>query len=115
MRLVMAKCHSNIAEAVRTSPAKSYTLDEWPEMDADIGQSKGVLEALHNNCTFPNTAYLIVPISPPRKGLHSYHVCNMHRTLEHLKALIFRAPVQIEQQLINRTREAAQNMSPDSK
>ncbi|ENN80661.1 hypothetical protein YQE_02918, partial [Dendroctonus ponderosae] len=84
-------------------------------MDADSGQSKGVLEALHDNCTIPNAGYLIVPITPPRKVLHSYHVCNMHRTLEHIKYLIFRTPVQIEQQLINRTREAAQNMSPDSK
>ncbi|ERL88091.1 hypothetical protein D910_05480 [Dendroctonus ponderosae] len=84
-------------------------------MDADSGQSKGVLEALHNNCTFSNTGYLIVLKTPPQKGLHSYHVCNMHRTLEHIKYLFFRTPVQIEQQLINRTREAAQNMSPDSK
>ncbi|ENN82391.1 hypothetical protein YQE_01234, partial [Dendroctonus ponderosae] len=75
----------------------------------------GEQEALHNNCTFSNTGYLIIPITSPRKGLHSHHVCNMHRTLEHIKYLIFRTPVQIEQQLINRTREAAQNMSRDLK
>ncbi|ERL88892.1 hypothetical protein D910_06273 [Dendroctonus ponderosae] len=79
-------------------------------MDAD-----SVLEALHNNGTFSNTEYLIVPITPPRKGLHSYYVCNMHTTLEHIKSLILRTSVQVEQQLINRTREAAQKMSPDSK
>ncbi|ERL84509.1 hypothetical protein D910_01939 [Dendroctonus ponderosae] len=73
----------------------------------------GVLEALHNNCAFSNTVYLIVPKTTPRKRLHFYHVCNMNRMLEHIKSLIFRIPLQIEQQLINRTREAAQNMSSD--
>ncbi|ENN81285.1 hypothetical protein YQE_02308, partial [Dendroctonus ponderosae] len=73
--------------------AKSYSLDEWLEMDADSRQSQGVLEALHNNCTLPNTGYLIVSITPPRKGLHPYHLCNKHRTLEHIKSLNFRTPV----------------------
>ncbi|ENN73751.1 hypothetical protein D910_04680 [Dendroctonus ponderosae] len=75
----------------------------------------GVLEALHNNCTFSNIGYLIVPTTRPRKGVHSYHVCNILRTLEHIKSLIFRTLVEIEQKLINRTRQAAENMSPDSK
>ncbi|ENN79408.1 hypothetical protein YQE_04136, partial [Dendroctonus ponderosae] len=73
----------------------------------------GVLEALHNNCAFSNTVYLIVPKTTPRKRLHFYHVCYMNSMLEHIKSLIFRIPLQIEQQLINRTREAAQNMSSD--
>ncbi|ERL95856.1 hypothetical protein D910_00469 [Dendroctonus ponderosae] len=97
----------NLAEALRTYIIKDlHTRREY---------LKHCTTTFFFNCTFSNTGYLIVPITPPMKGLHSYHVCNILRTLEHIKYMIFRTPVQIEQQLINRTREAARNMSPDSK
>ncbi|ENN81338.1 hypothetical protein YQE_02261, partial [Dendroctonus ponderosae] len=63
MRLLMGNCHSDIAEAVRT-PSKSYTIDEWLEMDADSGQSRcskslpGVV-ASRSSCT--STAHSQTP------------------------------------------------------
>ncbi|ERL83945.1 hypothetical protein D910_01238 [Dendroctonus ponderosae] len=33
--------NSEISKRLELTPTKSYTLDEWPEMDADSGQSKG--------------------------------------------------------------------------